>query len=50
MAIASKIGAEDYLECSAKSNEGVCEVFHFATRVALGQSNGGRIKHKCVVL
>ena len=49
MAIASKIGAEDYLECSAKMNEGVREVFHYATRVALSQSNGRRIKRKCVV-
>ncbi|KAJ6583020.1 small GTPase-binding protein [Mycena vulgaris] len=35
MAVAQKIGARSYLECSAKSGEGVKEVFQHATRAAL---------------
>jgi len=35
MAVAKTIGARYYLECSAKSGEGVREVFHFAARAAL---------------
>jgi hypothetical protein len=35
MAVAQKIGAKYYLECSAKTGEGVREVFLFATRAAL---------------
>ncbi|KDN43749.1 GTP-binding protein rhoA, partial [Rhizoctonia solani AG-8 WAC10335] len=31
MAVAQKIGARHYLECSAKSGEGVREVFQYAT-------------------
>ncbi|KAG4304133.1 hypothetical protein PORY_002497 [Pneumocystis oryctolagi] len=33
--VASKIGAVKYLECSAKTNEGVREVFECATRAAI---------------
>ncbi|KAK9894573.1 RhoA protein [Cystobasidium minutum MCA 4210] len=33
--VANKIGAVRYLECSAKTNEGVREVFESATRAAL---------------
>lgn len=52
MAVASKIGAKHYLECSAKSGEGVREVFQYATRAALltrkrGGGGGGK---KCIVL
>ena len=36
-AMAEKIGAFAYLECSAKLNEGVREVFETATRAALQQ-------------
>jgi hypothetical protein len=35
MAVASKIGARHYLECSAKTGEGIREVFQYATRAAL---------------
>lgn len=52
MAVAQKIGARSYLECSAKSGEGVKEVFQFATRAALlsnkGKRQGGH--SKCIVL
>ena len=52
MAVASKIGAVRYLECSAKTGEGVREVFEHATRAALIQKpRGGRSgKSKCLVL
>jgi len=48
-AVAQKIGARMYLECSARTGEGVREVFQHATRAAL-------LKHKkpnkvhCVIL
>ena len=35
MAVQQKIGAKHYLECSAKTGEGVREVFQYATRAAL---------------
>lgn len=35
LAVAQKIGAQGYVECSAKTNEGVKEVFQTATRHAL---------------
>ncbi len=54
--VKKKIGARHYLECSAKTNEGVREVFEHATRSALlskkgkhshGDSKSGR---KCLIL
>jgi len=47
-AVARKIGASRYLECSAKSGEGVTEVFEHATRAALvtRQKPGGGKKKK----
>ncbi|KIL54117.1 hypothetical protein M378DRAFT_174440 [Amanita muscaria Koide BX008] len=41
-AVAQKIGAKYYLECSAKTGDGVSEVFQHAARAALEQ------KKKCV--
>lgn len=35
LAVAQKIGAQGYVECSAKSGDGVREVFQTATRAAL---------------
>lgn len=47
-AMAEKIGAFSYLECSAKCNEGVREVFEMATRAALQvKKKRGR---KCTLL
>jgi Ras family protein A len=51
MAVASKIGAKHYLECSARTGEGVREVFQYATRAALlSRPKGSRKKNGCVVL
>ena len=47
-AMAEKIGAYAYLECSAKLNEGVREVFETATRAALQTKKKGR--RFCTVL
>jgi Ras family protein A len=35
LAVAQKIGAQGYVECSAKTGEGVREVFQTATKYAL---------------
>jgi len=53
-AIRKKIEAEKYVECSAKTNEGVREVFEIATRHALlynkkGKS-GKKKSSKCMIL
>lgn len=51
MAVAQKIGATRYLECSAKSGEGVREVFEHATRAALlSKTSKKRSGGKCQVL
>ena len=50
MAVAQKIGARHYLECSAKTGEGVREVFQYATRAALLSRPKGSKKGHCVVL
>lgn len=47
--MAYEIGAGKYMECSAKYNEGVKEVFKFATRQAL-LAKGKKGKRPCVVL
>lgn len=48
MAVAQKIGAKLYLECSAKAGEGVHEVFQHAARVALLLPE--HRKKKCTIL
>jgi len=50
MAVAQKIGAKHYLECSAKTGEGVREVFQYATRAALLSRGKGKKHNHCIVL
>ncbi|KAM0715341.1 hypothetical protein Q7P37_008839 [Cladosporium fusiforme] len=47
--VRKKIGAQKYLECSAKTNEGVREVFEHATRAAL-LTRKGKKKSRCMIL
>lgn len=49
-AVAQKIGAFKYLECSAKTQEGVKEVFEHATRAALMTASNTKPKRSCVIL
>ncbi|KAI3370071.1 hypothetical protein L3Q82_024871 [Scortum barcoo] len=47
--MANRIGAFGYMECSAKTKDGVREVFEMATRAAL-QAKRGKKSSKCVLL
>jgi GTPase SAR1 family protein len=46
-AIARRIGARGYIECSARYNEGVNEVFQFAAKEACRPRRNG---HGCTIL
>lgn len=48
--MANRIGAKDYLECSALTKEGVREVFEAATKAALSRRTKARRKSKCDLL
>uniref|UniRef100_A0A1I7ZKL9 Ras-like GTP-binding protein Rho1 n=1 Tax=Steinernema glaseri TaxID=37863 RepID=A0A1I7ZKL9_9BILA len=47
-AVAEQIGAFDYIECSAKTKDGIREVFEKATQAALMQKR--KKKKNCVIL
>lgn len=47
--MANRISAFGYMECSAKTKDGVREVFEMATRAAL-QARRGKKNNKCVLL
>ena len=47
LAVSQKIGAYKYLECSAKNQDGVKEVFEHATRAALMAKT--KKKKKCII-
>ncbi|XP_059510380.1 rho-related GTP-binding protein RhoB-like [Stegostoma tigrinum] len=49
-AMAERIGAYHYLECSAKTKEGVWEVFETATRATLKASRMGCFSCRCTLL
>lgn len=48
--MAQKVGACAFLECSAKTNEGVTEVFQAATRAALAYQRKKNTACSCVIL
>ena len=48
--MAERIGAVAYMECSAKTKEGVREVFETATRAALRSKKKPKWKKKCAIL
>jgi Ras family protein A len=47
--MANRISAFGYMECSAKTKDGVREVFEMATRAAL-QARRGKPRNKCLLL
>ncbi len=47
---AKRIGAKNYLECSAKTREGVREVFEYAAKVALDKDSHENCFCHCVLL
>ena len=49
MKLAASIGAEKYLECSTKDNDGVVEVFEAAMQLGLAQGTKKRRKRKSLL-
>lgn len=50
LAAAKKVNAYKYLECSAKTGEGVKEIFEHATRAALVKKVAAAPKKNCILL
>jgi len=49
LAVARRIRASRYLECSAKHNRGVTEVFYEAARVSIGSRPRGHDNSGCII-
>jgi small GTP-binding protein len=47
---AKRIGAKNYLECSAKTREGVREVFEYAAKIALDKNSHDKCFCHCILL
>jgi GTPase SAR1 family protein len=47
--MAERIGAWKYVECSAKSREGVEDVFQIAARAALTRPIKGKARRRCSI-
>lgn len=50
LAMAKRIGAKKYLECSAKADDGVTEVFQMAAHLAFGEDEKKSTGKACYVL
>jgi Ras homolog gene family, member A len=50
MAMANEIGAFKYFECSARTGEGIAEVFQYVAKIAMNPNQKKQKRGQCVVL